>query len=130
MRLLPTGLASGLLLLLVACATPIHVDRLDPRRVERELDSNAISTGRLSEASRIELHRQNLSERFRRDPEGAIASLHRAVTAETPGPDVLFALAEMAFLRAEDTGKHPYFLAAAIYAYAFLFPEDARPTTG
>ena len=129
MRPLPTGLASGLLLL-VACATPIHVDRLDPRRVERELDSNAISTGRLSEASRIELHRQNLSERFRRDPEGAIASLHRTVTAETPGPDVLFALAEMAFLRAEDTGKHPYFLAAAIYAYAFLFPEDARQRPG
>jgi hypothetical protein len=110
----------------VCCTPPVHVDRLDPRHVERELDSNVITTGRLSEATRIVLHREDLSERFEHDPEDAIASLHRTVAAGTAGSDVLFALAEMAFQRAEDTDKHPYFLAAAVYAFAFLFPDDAR----
>jgi len=98
--------------------------------VERELDSNVISTGRLSEATLIALHRADLSERFERDPEAAIASLHATLAAEDPDPDVLFALAEMAFHRAEDTGEPAYFLGAAVYAYAFLFPDDvrARPT--
>jgi pimeloyl-ACP methyl ester carboxylesterase len=120
------GLSSALILLVAGCTPPIHVDRLDPRHVERELDSNVITTGRLSEATQIVLHREDLSERFERDPEDAIASLHRTVAAGTTGPDVLFALAEMAFQRAQDTGKHPYFLAAAVYAFAFLFPDDAR----
>lgn len=112
------------LLLLVGCAPPIHVERLDPRRVERELQSNAISTGQLSEATQIVLHREDLVERFQHDPEGAIASLHQTIARETALSDALFALAEMAFERAENTGKHPYFLAAAVYAFAFLFPED------
>jgi hypothetical protein len=38
--------------------------------------------------------------------------------------DHLFALAELSFVRAEDTEKPAYYLAAAIYAYAFLFPTD------
>ena len=118
------AVAVGALSLLTACATPIRVERLDPRVVERELDSNVISTGHLSEATQIVLHRQGLSEQFQDDPDGAIASLHRTIAAGKSNPDVLFALAEMAFHRAEQTGERPYFLAAAVYAYAFLFPQD------
>ena len=112
------------MLLLAGCATPIQVARLDPHEVERELDSNVISTGGLSEATRIVLHREDLSDSFGRNPEQAIASLHHTMAAESSDPDTLFALAEMAFQWAETSGKHPYFLAAAVYAYAFLFPED------
>jgi hypothetical protein len=32
-------------------------------------------------------------------------------------------LAEMSYLYAEETRQRPYFLAAAIYSFAFLFPE-------
>ena len=35
----------------------------------------------------------------------------------------MITLAEMAYLYAEKTHQRPYFLAAAIYSYAFLFPE-------
>ena len=38
--------------------------------------------------------------------------------------DHLFALAELSFVHAEDTRKPEYYLAAAVYAYAFLFPTD------
>ena len=116
--------ATVLLLLLADCATPVQVEQIDPRAVQQELTSNVISTGDLSEPTQIVLHRQDLTERFENDPEGAIASLHRTVTAGEPDPDTLFALAEMSFHHAEDTGKQAYYLAAAIYAYAFLFPDD------
>jgi pimeloyl-ACP methyl ester carboxylesterase len=70
------------------------------------------------------LHRQGLTELFESDPGGAIASLHRAVTAGEPDPDALFALSELSFRHAQDTGNHAYYLAAAVYAFAFLFPDD------
>jgi pimeloyl-ACP methyl ester carboxylesterase len=116
--------AGLLLLVLAACAPPIQVERADPRAVQRELTSNVISTGDISEPTQIVLHRQGLTERFESNPEGAIASLHRTVTTGEPDPDLLFALAEMSFRHAEDSGKQPYYLATAIYAFAFLFPGD------
>jgi pimeloyl-ACP methyl ester carboxylesterase len=119
-------ISAGLILLLAGCTTPIEVERQDPQEVERALESNVISTGQLSEATRIVLHRDDLSDRFNRDPEAAIASLHRTITPGNSSPDALFALAEMSFHHAETTGKNPYFLAAAVYAYAFLFPEDPK----
>jgi hypothetical protein len=92
--------------------------------VERQLDSNVIATQHLSEATRIVLHHTHLGERFATDPEGALASLHRTLAAAPADPEVLFALAEMSFLQALSPGQQPHALAAAVYAYAFLFPED------
>ena len=39
--------------------------------------------------------------------------------------DLLFALAELSLLHGQAATKPDYYLAAAVYAYAFLFPEDA-----
>ena len=123
------GIATSLMLL-AGCATPIEVERVDPRVVERELHSNVISTGHLSELTRLVLHHHDLEGYFQVDPEAAIDRLHRSVSTGTPDTDAMFALSEMAFHRAEETGKRPYFLAAAVYAYAFLFPDtpSQRPS--
>jgi pimeloyl-ACP methyl ester carboxylesterase len=118
------GTSVGLLLLLAACATPVQIERADPRAVQRELTSNAISTGDISEPTQVVLHRQDLTELFESDPEAAIASLHSTVTAGTSDPDAVFALSELSFRHAEDTGKQAYYLAAAVYAFAFLFADD------
>jgi pimeloyl-ACP methyl ester carboxylesterase len=112
------------LLLIAGCASPIQVERIDPRAVQHELTSNVISTGALSGPTQIVLHRQDLAGLFQTDPEAAIAALHRIATMGTGELDALFALAEMSFRHAEDTGKHPYYLAASVYAFAFLFPDD------
>jgi pimeloyl-ACP methyl ester carboxylesterase len=120
------SISAGLTLAVAGCATPVRVARVDPREVERQLDSNVISTHQLSEATYIVLHRANLVERFDTDPEGAIASLHRTIAAGPSDPDMLFALAEMSFLRALGTGQQQHALSAAVYAYAFLFPEDPQ----
>ncbi len=112
------------LLLLAGCATPVQVQRVGPRAVQRELTSNVISTGRISEATQIVLRRNDLWNLYRSDPEAAIALLHRSVAAGAAGPHTLFALAEMCFRYAESSGKRPYYLAATVYAFAFLFPND------
>ena len=39
-------------------------------------------------------------------------------------PDRLFALAELSFLYAEQENRQDYYLASAVYAYAFLFRKD------
>ena len=112
--------------LLAACVAPVTVERVDPRTVHRELTSNVLTVGEESGASRIVLDRWDLTERFESDPEGALAQLHTAVTDERAGRDELFALAELSFLHAEQTGKQQYYLAAAVYAYALLFPQPLR----
>ena len=45
-------------------------------------------------------------------------------------PDLLFALAELSFLHGQAAKKPDYALAAAVYAYAFLFPEGAGVAPG
>src|SRR4051794_2167462 len=111
---------------LLGCGTPIQVQRADPRSIERELDRNVISSGELSEATRVVLHREGLEDGFVTDPDGAIASLHQIAATARSYPPALFALAEMSFRRAAETKQHYYFLASAIYAYAYLFPEDPQ----
>jgi pimeloyl-ACP methyl ester carboxylesterase len=119
------GLVLFLPLWLAACGTPVTVERVDPRTVHRELTANVLTVGEESGASRIVLHRWNLTERFESDPEGTLVELHALVIRERAGRDELFALAELAFLHAEQTGKREYYLAAAVYAYALLFPHGA-----
>jgi hypothetical protein len=86
-----------ILSLLAGCATPIEVVRLDPHKVEHQLDSNVISTGRLSEFTRVVLHRENLSGYFQSNPDSAIPSLRHTRLTGKPDPDALFAFAEMSF---------------------------------
>jgi pimeloyl-ACP methyl ester carboxylesterase len=119
-----TCLGAALSLLLVGCATPIQVERIDPRGVQREITSNVISTGRLSSATEIVLERQDLWRLYESSPESAIILLHRRATAAQADPDALFALAEMSFRHAENGAGQPYYLAAAVYAFEFLFPND------
>jgi pimeloyl-ACP methyl ester carboxylesterase len=119
------GLVCFLPLLLATCAVPVTVERVDPRTVHRELTANVLTVGEQSNASRIVLYRWDLTELFESDPEEALAQLHAAVAGGRAGRDELFALAELSFLHAEQTGKREYYLAAAVYAYALLFPNDA-----
>src|SRR5262247_2260597 len=119
------GVILFLPLFLATCGPPVTVQRVDPRTVHRDLTANVLTVGAESGASRIVLDRWNLTERFESDPEGALAQLHAAVTGDRAGRDELFALAELSFLHAEQTGKQDYYLAAAVYAYALLFPRGA-----
>jgi pimeloyl-ACP methyl ester carboxylesterase len=115
-------------LLVAGCAAPIGVRHMDPHAVHRELTSSELTTGEPSVPSRIVLQQRGLMKRFQQDPKGALAELHKEVVAGTAGPNELFALAELSFHHGQHGGGRPYDLAAATYAWAFLFPfRDERP---
>lgn len=120
---------SGLLALAVlanACATPVAISTASPRAVHRYLTQNALTTDEPSIFSLIELRRYDLLDRFHDDPDGTLTRLHELALAQGLPAEALFALAELSFLRAEDTHDPGRFGAAALYAYAFLFPEEPR----
>ena len=114
-----------LVLLFAACASsPVGVARVDPSEVHRRLTQSALSTGQLSIFTRNILLETNLASLYEDDPEKALERLHDLAVSGSGGPPHLFAAAEASFLHAERTGKRPYHLAAALYAWAYLFPED------
>src|SRR5688572_7816205 len=115
----------GLLLLISACVTPIGVVRGTTQEMHYALTSNVLSAGEPSSWSKQVLHRTNLTERFNADPAATLNALHKTLAqlSEDRVQDRLFALAELSFLYAENSADRPHYLAAAVYAYAFLVPE-------
>jgi hypothetical protein len=111
------------LLLAAGCAAPVGVERADPQSVHRELTGNVLSTGELSDFTQNVLRLGGVAERAEDDPAAALATLHEAVVSGVAGPNAIFAYAELAFKHASEGGGRPYYLASAVYAYAYLFPD-------
>lgn len=112
------------------CATPIGVNHVDRSVAYHSLTANAISAERASSFSARELMNRNLYQRFDEDPQGALAELHSGL-APKGDEDRIFALAELSFLHAQNSGERSYYLAAAVYAYAFLLPgQRGTPPRG
>lgn len=111
-------------LMLSACGTPVRVRRVDPDEVHRALTSNVLSTGEISQHTLNVLFSYNLRELFDEEPAAALTALHAIAFGDGGRRRDVFALAELSFLHAEEARDPSYFLAAAIYAYAFLFPSD------
>jgi pimeloyl-ACP methyl ester carboxylesterase len=124
------ALLASLLAFLTACAAPIHVSHLDRQQAYRELDENVLSSGAASELTRTSLRARGLLAEFERDPAHALAELHASVRAGDARPADLFTLCEASFVHAQASGSRAHFLASAIYALAFLFPEDATAEPG
>src|ERR1700758_2600806 len=124
-RHIASALCSVIWLLLTAgCQTPVGIERLDAGTAQRQLTANALTADELSPSARNVLRRWVLSDRYDDDPAGAIAALHTIITDGRGDEDEVITLAEMAHLYAEKTHQRPYFLAAAISSFAFLFPEQ------
>ena len=118
-----------MVLLSNGCATPVGVERLDEQAAHRELNANILSTDKPSEYSRQVLERTGLAQLFRDDPQRALGELYSGL-GKPDERDRLFALAELSFAYAEEARNQSYYLAAAVYAYAFLFPPDAADAPG
>jgi pimeloyl-ACP methyl ester carboxylesterase len=111
------------------CATPVGVKRLDEQAAHRELNANILSAGKPSDYSTQILEKNALSERFKSDPELVLAQLNSGL-GKPDERDRLFALSELSFAHAEESGNQSYYLASAAYAYAFLFPANPRDAPG
>jgi len=114
--------AAGAALLLTGCGPPVGVSRVSPRVVSSELTRSALNSSTPSLFSQNVLHRWNLTERFRRDPAGALEALHQLVVQDPDRRSTLFALAELSFNHADNTRNRTYYLESAVCAWAFLFP--------
>jgi pimeloyl-ACP methyl ester carboxylesterase len=121
------GWMSGLMLIALGCATPIGVHYVDRSVAYHSLTGNVLSTEKPSSFSARELVNLNLYQRFGEDPAGALAEMHAGL-APTGDEDRIFALAELSFLYAQNSGNRSYYLASAVYAYAFLLPgQHGKP---
>ncbi len=107
-------------------ATPVAISTASPRVTHRYLTQSALSADEPSTVSEIELRRYDLIEPFADDPDAALAQLHDLALERGLPAEALFALAELSFLRAEVSHDPGRFGAAALYAWAFLFPEEPR----
>src|SRR5262249_10595139 len=88
-----------------------------------------LTTDHLSAFSREFLERLSLAELYQANPREALAQLR----AGLGGPDErnrLLALSELWFGAAKRTGDRGEYIAAALYAYAFLFPRDPANAPG
>jgi hypothetical protein len=115
--------ALGLMLVISGCATPIGVRYVEPTVVYHLLTANVLSAERPSSFSARELINLNFYQRFEDEPEKALAEMHEGL-APKGDEDRIFALAELSFVQAKNSGERSYYLAAAVYAYAFLLPGE------
>jgi hypothetical protein len=113
----------ALCLVLAACGSPVRAVRVDSTVAQRDLTRSEVTTGDLSWATRDVLLERGLYDTFEKRPEVALAELHRAMVASGGNADLLYALAEMSFRHGRQVRKREYQMAAAVYAYAFLFPD-------
>jgi len=90
---------------------------VDTQSMYRSLTSSVLSADRPSPYSEQLLTRLGLGERFDTDPELVLAALRGP--GEGLSREYLFVLSELSFYHAVKTQKAEYFLASAVYAYAF-----------
>ena len=122
-RALAASALLAMLVLAAACATPIGVTLADTQSAYRDMTRSVLSTGEPSASSEIELRRLGLAERYDDDPVATLAELRGNGRDLTQ--DRLFALAELSFVYAEQTGAPEYYLASAVYAYTFLMERKS-----
>jgi len=117
---------AAVLLLASACATPIGVTHVDTQVMYRSLTSSVLSSDHPSEYSEQLLTRLGLGERFAENPEVVLAALRGP--GEGLSREYLFALSELSFYHATKSQKAEYFLASAVYAWAFILgrTDEAR----
>jgi pimeloyl-ACP methyl ester carboxylesterase len=107
------------------CATPVGVKHVDQEAAYRTLDANILTSGKPSAYSKQLLERNALVKSYQEHPQQVLAELYSGL-GKPDERDRLFALSELSFAYAEGEQDQSYYLASAVFAYAFLFPEDAK----
>ncbi|KXV60922.1 hypothetical protein AD948_03520 [Acetobacter senegalensis] len=129
-----TAAYGATLFLLAGCTSPISVHEMSLQRAYMDRSRSALNGDLLSNTTHTVLQRQNLLKLWETQPTRTIATL-RAMTQRHfyahKLEDQLFALAELSYQRARKTHDRAQFMAAALYAYAYLnpsAPEADRPS--
>ncbi|WP_010508341.1 esterase/lipase family protein [Komagataeibacter europaeus] len=113
------------LVLMAGCAGPVTVRHVSLVHSYRDTTRTALQGGRPADETMIVLRRHGLLAAWRADPDRAIATLRTQAAGRDDEGDVLFALAELSYRQGLRHHHAQDFLAAAVYAYAFLQPGQA-----
>ncbi len=117
--------------LLAGCAS-IRVDRTHRSDLFTTWRASAIRCDALSPRTLQTLRQWDLADLYAHSPDEAAAKLH-AEAVRDPQPELLFALAEINYVRGRKAEKHDcghataYYYLCAGYAYHYLFDEPPRP---
>ena len=105
------------------CGAPFTIQR-NTLGAERKAVANVISTGEPSRRTMNVLYERDLLPVWKKDRKAALAELHEDLVKGLLRSGGVSALAELSFYYARHGGGKPYYLASALYAWAFLFPDD------
>lgn len=114
------------LVLTTGCGAPVRAVRVDPQQAHRTMLRTELTSGKLSQHTLNLIYDHDLAERFEADPGATLRELHKSFVAGKELHEDLAALAELSFHYAERGGGRPYYLAAAAYAWEYLFPSDPK----
>jgi pimeloyl-ACP methyl ester carboxylesterase len=112
--------------LALAGCSDIAIRPAKPPDLLDEWRASIVNAGELSARTRQTLRRLDLEHVYRQSPDQAAKRLHSEALAD-PQPDLLFALAEIYYLRGKQSEKWSssdaigYYYLAAGYAYHYLF---------
>src|SRR5580765_6890748 len=137
--LLKGGAAAALILLAGCAANPIGATWAPPRMAYVHLHEDALNSGDCSTETMLVLHRYDLDQLFKSDPDAALKKLHDIACADNRR-DILFALSELNYRNAdrlrhslkawEPRGARDYYFTSAIYAYLYLFGDSHEALPG
>ena len=141
-RAVDFGLLLLALLTLMAiggCTTPIGADRVSPRQTYKQLNQSALTGSKASSYTELVVHRYDLDKGFAKNPDAALRTMHDQAVRDDRR-DVLFALAELNYLRAEqlrhsvkpgESRRAPdFYFSSAIYAQLYLLSKGTEPPPG
>jgi pimeloyl-ACP methyl ester carboxylesterase len=110
-----------LAVLSLGCRTPVGIRRVSLSEVDRVLGENAVTGEGPSAFSHQIIARLGLSTLYQDDPRAALERL-RAGLGRPDTHERLLALAELWFATARKSEDQGEYLAAAVCAYAYMFP--------
>jgi len=125
-HIVPAALALFLLVALAGCASPYGVRELGPDASYQQTNRSALSSETPSDASLNVLRRHGLLPLWQQNPAAAIADLRGDVLADPSLWNEYFTLAELSYLQGKQTHSPADYLAAALYAYAYLDPGSGQ----
>ena len=111
----------------LGCETPVGIRRVSLSEVDRVLGENAVTGEGSSLFSRQMLARLGLSTLYQDDPRAALEKV-RAGLGAPDAHDRLLVLAELWFATARKSEDQGEYVAAAVCAYAYLFPATPPST--
>jgi len=114
--------AAALILTLTAlssCRSPLGVDYVGADRVRTQLEASVLTGDEPTASTRQTVAMLGLAETWEDDPDAALEQMRALALLERDRP-LWFALAELHFVRARDTGERGQYLASAVCAWWYL----------